>query len=75
MLYDNGWFRVAKMNRRGRQNAHYFFNDEPIHVLKTGCFKEKIDHTKRYSNNGKKCKTCLILLQTYSKIGLENRCV
>jgi len=75
MLFDNGWFRVTGMCRNGRKTAHYFFNDQPIHVMKNGLFKEEPDFTQRYSNNTNKCKKCLSILQAYSKIGLENRLI
>jgi len=74
-IYDNGWFRLTGLCRNGKKTAHYFFNDKPIHVLKTGLFKEEPDLTKRYSHNGYQCKICLNILQAYSKIGLENRLI
>jgi len=73
MIYDNGWFRVMGLSRNGKKHAHYFFNDKPIHSLKTGLFKEEADYSKRYSSNDKKCKKCLTILTAYLKIGLENR--
>jgi len=60
--------------RNGKKHTHYFFNDEPIHSLKT-VFKEEEDYSKRYSSNVSKCKRCIQILQAYSKIGLENRLV
>jgi len=72
-IFDNGWFRVNGMCRNGRKSAHYFFNDKPIHSLRNGLFKEEVDFTKRYSNNGYKCKTCIAILNSYDN--LENRCV
>jgi len=72
-IFDNGWFRVSGMTRNGRKTAHYFFNDKPIHILTTGLYKESIDHTLREISTGRKCKKCIIILETYSNIGLENR--
>jgi len=73
MLYDNGWFRVSGMTRNSRKTAHYFFNDKPVHVLSAGLFKQEVEYDKRYSSRGRKCKKCLIIIETYSNIGLENR--
>jgi len=73
MQYDNGWFRVSGMTRNSRKTSHYFFNDKPIHVLSSGLFKQQVEYDKRYSNVTNKCKKCIIILHTYSKIGLENR--
>jgi len=73
MIYDNGWFRVMGLSRNGKKHAHYFFNDEPIHSLKTGLFKEEEDYSKRYSSNVSLCKKCLNIIASYSKIGLQNR--
>jgi len=75
MLYDNGWYRISGMCRNGRKTAHYFFNDKPIHALRSGLFKEDPNIDKRYSSNGYQCKKCLDILQAYSKIGLENRLI
>jgi len=74
MIYDDGWFRISGVNRCGKKSSHYFFKDEPIHVLSSGMYKEKVDYTKRQSNNSRKCKVCLNILTAYSNIGLENRC-
>jgi len=73
MQYDNGWYRVHGMCRNGRKTAHYFFNDKPIHALSEGVFKQQVEYDKRYSNLGRKCKKCLMILDTFSKICLENR--
>jgi len=75
MIFDNGWFRVVGMCKNGRKTAHYFFNDVPIHVLRTGLFKEAPDITKRYSSDGYQCKKCHSILEAYSKIGLQNRLI
>jgi len=74
-ITDNGWYRVTGNCRNGRKTAHYFFNDKPIHVLTSGLFKDNIDFSNRYSNNGRKCKKCLLILKAYSTIGLQNRLV
>jgi len=74
-IYDDGWFRIIGYSRTGRKQAHYFFNDKPIHLIKSGSFKEEIDHSNRYSSNSKKCKVCLNIIESYRNIGLEHRCI
>jgi len=73
--YDDGWYRINGITNNGKKNAHYFFNDKPIHQIHYGLFKEVADCSIRYSSDGRKCKTCIIILNAYSKIGLENRCI
>jgi len=73
MIYPNGWFRVSGMTRNSRKTSHYFFNDKPIHILTSGLFKQSVEYDKRYSNVSNKCKKCIIIIETYSNIGLENR--
>jgi len=73
MNFDDGWFRISGMSTNSRKMAHYFFKDNPLHVLKNGLFKESVDYNKRHSHNGRKCKLCLNIIEAYSKIGLENR--
>jgi len=69
-IYDNGWYRIIgiKIN-----HAHYFFNDKPIHCLNAGPYA--VDYSKRFTSNRRLCKRCINILQAYSKIGLQNRCV
>ncbi len=71
MLYDNGWYRIIGVSNNGVKKSHYFFNDKPIHSLKHGIFKEEVDCSRRYLFESKKCKTCIIILDSYSN--LENR--
>jgi len=73
MIYPDGWFRVTGLTRNGRRTAHYFFNDKPIHILYNGLYKENVDHTARQFSTGRKCKKCIVILETYSNIGLKNR--
>jgi len=68
MIYDNGWYRVIGIKQK---HSHYFFNDQPLHVLKHGSLEE-FDCSRRYIFETRKCKTCLIILDSYSD--LENRC-
>ena len=72
-IYPNGWYRITGLSKQGRKSAHYFFNDAPIHILKQ--FKEIPDFTKRYLNDGRKCKRCEQIINAYRFIGLENRCI
>jgi len=69
-IYDNGWYRICGVKQK---HSHYFFNDKPLHTLKHGN-QEEIDCSNRYAFESRKCKTCIIILDSYSKIGLENRC-
>jgi len=71
-IYDNGWYHIIGIKTR-RCNAHYFFNDSPIHNLKQGNFIT--DLSRRYPDNTRPCKKCLFILSSYSKIGLENRLI
>jgi len=73
LIYDNGWFRVMGLSRNGKKHTHYFFNDKPLHTLKTGLFNEEADFSKRYSSTVSKCKKCMIIIAAYSNTGLENR--
>jgi len=72
-MFDNGWFRITGLSQSGKKSAHYFFNDEPLHVIKNGLFKEEPDFNKRYSHNGRKCKLCETIIHAYRFIGLDNR--
>jgi len=73
MIYDNGWFRVSGNNKCGRRTSHYFLDDQPLHAISSGLYKETIDISQRHLSEGRKCKTCLGILTAYSKIGIENR--
>jgi len=68
-IYDNGWYRIIGIKIK---HAHYFFNDEPLHVLNHGVLAN-IDYSKRFTCNRRLCKRCISILQAYSKIGLQNR--
>jgi len=75
-IYDNGWYYIVGIKARRNCNVHYFFNDNPIHILKQ--FHFETDFSKRYTlpeKDQRRCGRCLAILQTYSKIGLENRLI
>jgi len=68
--FDNGWYRVVGIQRN---NAHYFFNDNPIHELRYSSYEA--DFGKIYPSHGRQCKRCIAILKAYSNIGLENRLI
>jgi len=74
-IYDNGWYFITGIKTRSC-NCHYFYNDKPIHDLKQGNYIT--DYSRRhivYEANRRPCKTCINILKSYSKIGLENRLI
>jgi len=65
-----GWYRT---NVRGGYIPfnHYFFDSEK----KSICGHCITDNLKEPSKFHKKCSICVKLIETYKKIGLENRCI
>jgi len=74
-IYDDGWYRIPAIKFKTVVNCHYFFKDKPIHSIGTTQGKTVITRKFIKISEQRRCKSCLIILQTYSKIGLENRCI
>jgi len=75
MNYDNGWYRIPAIKYKTVVNCHYFFNDKPLHKIGSAYGMTDITRQIMKITEQRRCKSCLIILETYSKIGLKNRLV